>query len=225
MANRWGNSGWLYLFIYLAPKSLQMVIAAMKLKDVYSLLLGRKVMTNLDSILKSRGITLSTKVHLVKASSHVWMWQLDYKESWMLKNWCFCIVVLEKTLESPLDCKGIYPVHPKRNQSWAFIGRTDVEAETPIFWTPDVKSWLIWKDLDVEERLKAGGEGDNRGWDGWMASPTHWTWVWVNSGSWWLTGRPGALQFMGLQRVGHDWVTELNWTLKFRILSYNGQKS
>ena len=225
MANRWGNSGWLYLFIYLAPKSLQMVIAAMKLKDAYSLLLGRKVMTNLDSILKSRDITLSTKVHLVKASSHVWMWQLDYKESWMLKNWCFCIVVLEKTLESPLDCKGIHPVHPKRNQSWAFIGRTDVEAKTPILWTPDVKSWLIWKDLDVEERLKAGGEGDNRGWDGWMASPTHWTWVWVNSGSWWLTGRPGALQFMGLQRVGHDWVTELNWTLKFRILSYNGQKS
>ena len=182
-------------------------------------------MNNLDSILKSRDITLSTKVHLVKASSHVWMWQLDYKESWMLKNWCFCIVVLEKTLESPLDCKGIHPVHPKRNQSWAFIGRTDVEAKTPILWTPDVKSWLIWKDLDVEERLKAGGEGDNRGWDGWMASPTHWTWVWVNSGSWWLTGRPGALQFMGLQRVGHDWVTELNWTLKFRILSYNGQKS
>ena len=83
------------------------------------------------------------------SSGHVWMWELDYKESWVLKNWCFCTVVLEKTLESPLDCKEIQPVHPKGNQSWVFTGRTDVEAETTIFWPPDEKSWLIAKDPDV----------------------------------------------------------------------------
>ena len=122
------------------------------------------------------------------------------------------MVVLEKTLESPLDFREIQPVHPKGNQSWIFIGRTDAEAETPILWPPDVKSWLIWKRPWCWERLKAGGEGDDRGWDGWMASPTRWTWVWVSSGSWWWTGKPGVLQCMGLQRVGHDWMTELNWT-------------
>ena len=113
------------------------------------LLLGRKVMTNLDSILKIRDITLSTKVCLVKYgffSGRVWMWELDYKDSWALKNWCFWTVVLEKTLESPLE---IQPVHPKGDQSWIFIGGTDVEAETPILWPPDVKSWLIWKDPDA----------------------------------------------------------------------------
>ena len=137
------------------------------------------------------------------------MWESDCKESWALKNWRFWTVVLEKTLESPLDCKEIQPVHPKGDQSWVFIGRTDVEAKTPIFWPPDAKRWLIWKDPECWERLKAGGEGDNRGWDGWMASPTQWTWVWVNSGSWWWTGRPGVLQFMGSQGVGHGWATEL----------------
>ena len=105
------------------------------------------------------------------------------------------------------------PVHPKGHQSWVFIGRTDVEAETPILWPPDAKNWLIWKDPDDwkdPERLKAGEEEDDGGWDGWMASPTQWTWVWVNSGSWWRTGRPGVLQFMGSQRVRHDWATKLN---------------
>ena len=114
------------------------------------LLLGRKAMTNLDSMLKSKDFILPTKIHLVKAmvfsSSHVWMWKLDYKESWAPQNWCFWTVVLEKTLESPLDSKEIQPVHPKGNQSWIFIGRTDVEAETPILWPPDVKNWLIGKD-------------------------------------------------------------------------------
>ena len=83
------------------------------------------------------------------SSSHLWMWMLDYKESWVLKNWCFWTVVLEKTLERPLDCKEIQPVHPKGDQSWVFIGRTDVEAETPILWPPDEKNWLIWKDSDA----------------------------------------------------------------------------
>ena len=119
-------------------------------------------------------------------------------------------VVLEERLESPLDCKEIQPVHPKENQSWIFTGRTDAEAEIPILWPPD-ENWLIWKDPDAG-KYWAGGELDDRGWDGWMASLTQWTWVWVDSGSWWWTGRPGVLQSMGSLRVRHDWATELNWT-------------
>ena len=114
------------------------------------LLLGRKVMTNLDSILKSRDITLSTKVCLVKAMVfHVWMWELTYKESWVQENGCFWTVVLVKTLESPLDCKEIKSVHPKGNLSWIFIGRTDAEAEAPVLWPPYVKNWVIGKDPDA----------------------------------------------------------------------------
>ena len=118
---------------------------------------------------------------------------------------------MENALESPLDSKEIQPVNPKGNQSWIFFGRTDADTETPILWAPGVKSWLIWKDPDVG-RLKAGGEGDDRGGDGWMASLTQWKWIWVNSGSWWWTGRPGVLHSMGLQTVRHDWVNEVNWT-------------
>ena len=140
------------------------------------------------------------------------MWELDYKESWELKNWCFWTVVLEKTFASPLDCKEIQPVHPEGDQSWVFIGRTDVEVKTPILWPPDVKSWLIGKDPGAGKDWGQEGEGDNRGWDGWMVSPTRWTWVWVDSGSWWWTGRPGVLWFMGSQRVRYDWATERNWT-------------
>ena len=114
------------------------------------LLLGRKVMTNLDSILKSRDIALPTKLWFF-SSSHLWMWELDYKESWVLNNWCFWTVVLEKTLESPLDCKEVQPVHPKGNQSWIFIGRTDAEVETPKLWPPDTRKWLIGKDPDAEK--------------------------------------------------------------------------
>ena len=164
------------------------------------LLLGRKAMTNLDSLLKARDITLSTKVHLVKAMVFpvvMYGCELDYKESWVPKNWCFWTVVLEKTLESPLDCKEIQQVHPKGNQSWVFIGRTDAEAETPILWPPDAKNQLNVKDPDAGKKLKAGGEGDDRGWDGWMASPTQWTWVWVGSGSRWRIGKPGMLKSMG----------------------------
>ena len=114
------------------------------------------------------------------SSSHVWMWELDYKESWAPKNWCFLTVVLEKTLESPLNCMEIQQVHPKGDQSWVFIGRTDVEAETPILWPPDAKN-CHWKRPWCWEGLGAGVEGDNRRWDGWMASRTQWTWVWVDS--------------------------------------------
>ena len=119
------------------------------------------------------------------SSGHVWMWELDCEESWVLKNWCFWTVLLEKTLESPLDCKDIQPVHPKGNQSWVFFGRTDVEAETPILWPPHAKSWLIWKDPDAgkdwEQEEKGMTEDEMVGWHHW----TQWTWVWVNSGSWW----------------------------------------
>ena len=114
-------------------------------------------------------------------SSQVWMWELDYKESWVPKHWCFWTVVLEKTLESPLDCKEIQPVHPKGDQSWVFIGRTDVEAETPNTLAIWCKELTHWKRPWCWERLKVGEEGDNRGWDGWMASSTQWTWVWANS--------------------------------------------
>ena len=134
------------------------------------LLLGRKAMTNLDSILKSRDITLPTKVRLVKVMVlPVVMYACeDYKESWAPKNWCFWTVVLEKTLESPLDCKEIKPVHPKGNQSWIFIGRTNAKAETPILWPPAVKNWLIWKDSDAgkdwRQEEKGSTEDETVGW-------------------------------------------------------------
>ena len=151
--------------------------------DGRHLLFGRKVMTNLDSILKSRDITLSTKVHLAKAivfsSGHVWMWELDYKECWVVKNWCFWTVELEKTFESPLDNKEIKPGNPEGNQPWLFFGRTDAEA--PILWSPDMKSWLSGKDPDAVEWWRAGGEGRDRGRASGMASLTQGTWVWANS--------------------------------------------
>ena len=141
-----------------APKSLQMVTTAHEIKR--HLLLGRKVMTNLDSILKSRDITLPTKVLLVKAmvfpSGHVWMWELDCEESWAPKNWCFWNVALEKTLESPLDCKEIQPVHSEGDQFWVFFGRNDAKAESPVLWPPHAKSWLIGQILMLE------GIGDRR---------------------------------------------------------------
>ena len=139
------------------------------------------------------------------------MWELDYKESWVPKNWCFWTVVLEKTLESLFDWKEIKPVNPKGNQSWIFIGRTDVEAETPILSLPTWCEKLIHlKRPWCWERMKAGGEGDDRGWGGWMASLTQWTRVWVNSGSWWWPGSFGVLQALESQRVKHKWATELN---------------
>ena len=151
MTNRWGNSGNSGR-IYFGGSSKITADGDCSHKIKICLLLRRKVMTNLDSILKSRDITLPTKVCLVKAmvfpvvmyGGESW----TVKESWELKNWCFWTVVLEKTLESPLNCKEIQPVHLKGDQSWVFIGRTDAEAETPIFWSPDSKSGVIWKDPD-----------------------------------------------------------------------------
>ena len=193
-----------------------MVTEAVKLTH---LLLGRKAMINLDSILKSRDISLTTKVRLVKAMVFpVVMYgceSWDYEESWTLKNWCFWTVVLEKTLDSLLDSKEIQPVHPKGKsvlnihwKDWCWSWNSNTLAT----WCKELmhlkRPWC-W------EKLKVGGEGDNRGWDGLMASLTQWTWLWVNSGSWWWTGRPGVLQSMGSERVGHDWATELNWTEHF----------
>ena len=133
------------------------------------LFLGRKVMINLDSILKSRDITLPTKIHLVKSmvfsSSHVQMWELGHKKGWVPMNWCFRTLVLEKTLENPLDCKEIKPVNAKGNQPWILIGRTDAEAETPLLSPPDAKSWLTGKDMMLAKTDGKRRRG-SRGWDG-----------------------------------------------------------
>ena len=126
------------------------------------------------------------------------MWELDHKEGWAPKNWCLWNVL--ETIQGFLDSE-IKPANPKGNQSRVFIGKTDAEAEaTAVIWPPDVKSRITGKDR-CWERLKAGGEGADRRWDGWMASPTQWKWVWASSRSWWWTG---VLQSMGSQRVGHD---------------------
>ena len=141
-------------------------------------------MTNIDSKIKKQRHHFADKSPYSQKgqsygffSSYVWLWELNYKEGWAPKNWCFQTVVLEKTLESPLDSKKIKPVNPKENQPLIFIG-TDAEGEAPIRWPPDAKSQLIGKDSDARD---AGGEGGNMGWDGWMASLTQWIWVWANS--------------------------------------------
>ena len=142
--------------------------------QLWHLLLERKAMKNLNSILKSRNITLRTKVHIVKTMIfpiHVQVWELDYKEGWAPKNWCFQSAVLKKTLESLLDCKETKSINSKGNQSWIFIGRTDAEAETPVLWPPDAKSWLIRKDLDAgkdwRQEKKGTTEDEMVGWCHW----------------------------------------------------------
>ena len=143
------------------------------------------------------------------------MWGLNCEESWAPKNWYFWTVVLEKTLESPLDCKEVQLVHPKEDQSLVFIGRTDAKAETPILWPPHGKSWLIGKRPWFWQGLVAGEEGDDRGWDGWMVTPTWWTWVWVNSRSWWWTGRPGLVCCDSWGHKESDRTEQVNWTDQF----------
>ena len=197
-------------------------------------------MTNLDSIFKSRDITLPTKVCLVKAivfpvvmygceswtikKTECWRTDafelektetpLDDKESWVQKNLYFWTVVLEEMLESPLDCKEILLVNPKRNQPWIILGKTDAEAKTPNTLATWCEELTLWKRPWCWGRLKAGGEGDDKGWDGWMASLTQWTWVWASSGNWWWTRKPGVLEFMGSQSL-----TRLsNWTEQNHVL-------
>ena len=163
------------------------------------LLLGRKAMSIQESILKIRDIALPTKVRLVKAMvfpvvTYGCEWKLDHKGSWAPKNWCFWTVVVKKTLESPLDCKEIQAVHPKRNQSWIFIGRSDAEIEALILCpSTSCEELTHWKRPWYWEGSKTGEEGDDRGCDGWMASLSRWTWVWVNSRSWWRAGKPDML--------------------------------
>ena len=190
-----------------------MVNAAIKLRH---LLLGRKAMTNLDSILKSRHYFadkgLSSQSYGF-SSSHVWMWELDYKESWVLKNWCFWTMVLEKTLESPLDSKEIQPVHPKGNQTWKFIVRTDDEAATSILCPPDVKNWLTGKDSDAGKdwwRDKRMTEDEMFGWHHQLHGHK-------------FEHIPGVSDGQGnlvccspwVRRVGQDWTTALNWLSKY----------
>ena len=146
------------------------------------------------------------------SSSHVWMWELDHKEGWVPENECFQIVVLEKTLEGPLDCKEIKPVNPKRNQPWIFIGRTDAEAEALMLWPPDVKSWLIGKDPDAGKNWSQ----EEKKWQRmrWLHNITDsWTWVWANSRGQWRTGKPGVLHGV----LGSQSQTQLsNWAITTR---------
>ena len=188
-----------------------MVTTAMKFKD--SCFLEEKLWQPRQHIKKQRhnfankGLS-SPSYHF--SSSHVRMWELDHKESRTPKNWCFLTVVLQKTLESPLDSKEIKPLNPKGNHSWIFIRRTDAEAEAPIFWPSDTENWLIrkdpaaGKDWSLEEKETAEDEMVH-------GSPTRWSWFWTSSRSWWWSRKFVMLQSLGWQRVKHDWVTELLW--------------
>ena len=177
------------------------------------LLLGRKVMTNLVSILKSRDVTLLTKVHLLKTV--IFPVVMYWCESWTIKKaerqridtfelWCWrrLFRVPWTARWSNQSMRSVLNVHWK-DWSWS------LSSNTLATWCEELT--LCMKRPPCWERLKAGGEGDDRGWDGWIASLSQWAWVWVNSGNWWWTGRPGVLQSMGLQRVGHDWATKRNW--------------
>ena len=186
----------------------------MKLKDAYSL--------EGNSILKSRDITLPTNVRLVKAMVFPVVmygcesWTVNRAEGWRIdafELWCW-----RRLLRVPwTDCKEIQPVHSEGDLPWDFFGRNYAKAEAPVLWT------LMRRVDSLEKILMLGEIGDRRRrgqprmrWLGWMASLTRWTWVWVNSGRWWWTGRPGVLWFMGWQRVRHDWATELNWTKRVK---------
>ena len=177
------------------------------------LLLGRKVMTNLDSILKSRHDFANKGLYSQSygfSNGQIWMWELDCKESWGPKNWCFWAVVLEKTPESPLDCKEIQPVHPKGDQSWVFIGRTDAEAETPILWPSDVKNWQTGKEPDPGKHWRQEEKGTTEdevvGWHHQLDAHEFEQAPGVGDAQ-----ESDVLQSMGSQRVRHDWSTELNW--------------
>ena len=136
-------------------------------------------------------------------------WTINKAEHWRID--AFELWYWRRLLRVPWTARRSNLFILKKNQSWIFIGRTDVEVETPILWPPDVKKWFVWKDPDAGKDWK--GEGDDRGWDGWTASPIQWTWVWVSSRSWGWKGKPGVLKSMGSKRVGHDWASELNWLI------------
>ena len=191
MGKQWKQCQTLFLR---APKSLQMVIAAMKLKDTYSL--EESYDQPRQHIKKQRHYFINkgpSSQSYGFSSSHVWLWELDYKESWTLKNWCFSSVLLEKTLESPLDCKDIQPVHLKEISPGISLEGMMLKLKLQYF------GHLMWRTDSLEKILMLG--------------------VWASSGSWWWTGKSGVLQSMGSQRVGHDWVSELNWILHISLIS------
>ena len=192
MANRWGNSGNSDKLFWGAPKSLQMVTAAMKLKDacfLYEKLWPTQHTKKQRQYFANKGLSSQSYGF---SSSHVWMWELDYKENWALKNLCFWTVVLERTLESPLDCKEIQPVNPKGNQFWIFIGRTDAEAETPILWQSDAKKWLIGKDPNAGKYRSRRRR--RRQWMRFLDGITDWMDMNLSKlQDFWWTGNPGVL--------------------------------
>ena len=221
MSNRWGNNGNIERFFCGGGDSKITADGDCSHEIKRRLLLGRKAMTTLDCILKSRDITLPIKVCLDKAM--VFPVVMYGCETWTIKKvecqsidafelWCWRRL-LEK---SPLDCKEIKSVNPEENHSWIFIGKTDAEAETLILWPPDGNNWLIGKDPDAGQDWKREEKGMTEeqmvGWHHRLE-----TWVWGSSGSWWWTGKPGVLQSIGLQRVRHDWGTELSWTTEKSI--------
>ena len=212
MANRWGNSGNSDRLYFIGSKITADGDCSHENKR--RLLLGRKAITNLDSILKSKGITLPIKVfsqNYTFSRSHVWMWELDCKESWVPNNWCFWTVVLRRLLRVPwTESRSNQSILKEISPEYLLEGlmlHLKLQYFDHLMWITD----SLEKSLMLE-RLKAGGKGDDRRWDSWMVSLSQWTWIWVNSGSWWWTGKPGVLQSMGSQRVGHDWMTELHWT-------------
>ena len=210
MVNRWennGNSDRLYFF---GPPVTADGDCSHEIKR--PLLLGRKAMTNLDSMLKNKDITLPTKVHLVKAMVFPVVmygcenWTKKKAERWRIdafELWCWRRHLRVPWTASRSNQSLLKEISPE----YSLEGRMLKLKLQYVGHLTYLKRPWCW------ERLKAGGEGDNKGWDGWMASLTLCTWVWVHSGSWWRTGRPGVLQSMGWQRVGHDWATELNWFL------------
>ena len=208
MGKQWKQ--WQTLFSW-APKSLQMVTTVTKLKTLppwkKSYDQPRQHIKKQRHYFASKGLSSQGCGF---SSSRVWMWKLDYNESWAPKNWCFRTVVLEKTLES-LGLQGD-PTSPSWRRSVLGVHWKDWcwswNSNPLTTWCEEL---IPWKRPWCWERLKAGGEGNDRGWGGWMTSLTQWTWVWASFGSWWWIGRPDVLQFMGLQRVGQDWATELNW--------------
>ena len=209
MGKQWKQ--WQTLFSW-APKSLQMLTVALKLKkfapwkksyDKHSILKSKQRQYFADKDTFSQSYSFSC--------SHVWMWELDYKESWELKNWCFWTVVLEKILERPLDNKEIRPVHPKGNQSWIFIGRTGAKAETPVLWPPDAKRWLIGKDPDAgkdwRQEEKGPTEDEVVGWHNWLSGHNFGHALGVGDREAWLVAVHGVTKSWIRLR---DW-TELNW--------------
>ena len=221
MVNRWGNNGNsdIQTLSLGAPKSLQMVITAMKLKDTCSF--KESYDQHWQHVKKQRhyfGNKGPSSQSYGFSSSHVWIWGFDHKENWALKNWYFWNVVLEKTLKGPLDCKEIKAVHPKWNQSWIFIGGLMLKLKLQYLGhqmgrTNSLEKTQCW------ERLKAGGEGDGRGWDGWMASLTRWMWVWASSGSWWCTGSLACCSPWGCKEL--DMTGWCSWTKDITIALHN----